>query len=136
MGVSIGQNKADVKFTVAKNYFVKNTFKNEEVVQKKIVSQKDFDEIFGMASLMGAEGKPTPIDFKKQFVIVVICKETNKATELQVLSLQKGKKNKLLLQFETKIGTEMTYVSQAFLIIVVDDKYKNQEIEFINAPAK
>jgi len=38
---------------------------------------------------MGAEGKPTTVDFSKQYVIAIIKPVTNKAVDLSVQSLTK-----------------------------------------------
>jgi hypothetical protein len=128
--ISFAQSKSDIPFIQAKNYFVKNSYKIEEIKQSKILSQKEFDEIFGMACLMGNEGKPTVIDFNKQFVIIVVNKETNNSTELVPISLKKEKKNKLIFDYQIKTGMEQSFVSQSCLIIIVDKKYKNYTIEF------
>ncbi len=130
--ISFAQNKTDIPFTQAKNYFVKNSYKKGDLKVNKILTQKEFDDIFGMACLMGNEGKPTPIDFKKQFVLVVINDETNVSTDLIPKSLKKEKKNKLIFEYETKIGKEQNYITQPCLIILVDKKYKNYGIELTN----
>jgi hypothetical protein len=130
ISISFAQSKSDIPFIQAKNYFVKNSYKSMEIKQSKILSQKEFDEIFGMACLMGNEGKPTPVDFNKQFVIIVVNKETNNSTELVPISLKKEKKNKLVFDYQIKTGKDQSFVSQACLIIIVDKKYKNYTIEF------
>jgi hypothetical protein len=128
--ISFAQSKSNIPFIQAKNYFVKNSYKMEEIKQSKILSQKEFDEIFGMACLMGNEGKPTVIDFNKQFVIIIVNKETNNSTELFPISLKKEKKNKLIFDYQIKTGMEQSFVSQSCLIIIVDKKYKNYTIDF------
>ncbi len=135
-GISYGQNKGDIKFTHAKNYFVKNSYKEGELRQYKILSQKEFDEIFGMACLMGNEGKPTTIDFKKQFVFAIICPETTISDELIPVNLKKENKNKLSFNYKTKIGSEQSYTSRPCIIIVIDKKYKNCEIAIKNQIVK
>ena len=63
---------ADVPFTEAKNYFVNNTVGEDKNGTLKIETQEAFNELFSPATTMGEGGKPTEIDFKKQFVIAVI----------------------------------------------------------------
>ena len=128
--ISFAQSKSDIPFVQAKNYFVKNSYKSGEIKQGKILSQKEFDELFGMACLMGNDGKPTPIDFNKQFVIILVNQETITSTDLTPISLKKEKKNKLVFNYEIKTGKEQSFVSQTCLIIIVDKKYKNYTIEF------
>ena len=55
--------KGEVPFEVAKNYF----FKNNQVIPEypKIVSEEEFNKLFGMATTMGEDGKPTAIDFTR-----------------------------------------------------------------------
>lgn len=53
----------EIAFEVAKNYF----FKNNQVIPEypKIVSEEEFNKLFGMATTMGEDGKPTAIDFTR-----------------------------------------------------------------------
>ena len=56
-----GENSNEVAFEVAKNYFFKN---NQEIPSSpKITTSEEFGKLFGMATTMGKEGKPTEIDF-------------------------------------------------------------------------
>jgi len=130
ISISFAQSKSNIPFIQAKNYFVKNSYKSKEIKQSKILSQKEFDEIFGMACLMGNDGKPTPVDFNKQFLIMVVYKETNISTDLIPISLKKEKKNKLVFDYQIKTGKEQSFVSQPCLIIIVDKKYKSYMIEY------
>ena len=59
-------NKGDISgiaFEIAKNYFFKN---NQEIPSSpKITTAEEFGKLFGMATTMGEDGKPTEIDFTK-----------------------------------------------------------------------
>ena len=121
--ISFSQTNSGIPFTQAKGYFVKNTFKPSSLKNCKIQSKEQFEEIFGMATVMGKDGKPTPIDFSKQFVIAVIQEETNRITELIPQSIKKIKKNKMEFHFEIKTGEEQTFSIIPCLVIVVDKKY-------------
>ena len=76
-------NKGDISgiaFEVAKNYFFKN---NQEIPSSpKITTAEEFGKLFGMATTMGEDGKPTEIDFTKQFVLAIVLPVTNLATEI------------------------------------------------------
>ncbi len=65
-------NSTEVPYQEAKNYFVKNTYGEEENANLKIETQELFDKIFGPAPVMGEGGKPTAIDFAKQYVVAYI----------------------------------------------------------------
>ena len=47
--------------------------KNDQVIPEypKITTEEEFNKLFGMATIMGKDGKPTAIDFTKQFVLGV-----------------------------------------------------------------
>lgn len=111
-----------VPYTVASNYFVKNTFKQGMLKNAKIESQQAFDQFFGAAPVMGDAGKPTAIDFSKQYAIAVIPAATNNATTLNATSLKQSGKN-ITLTYSYKEGAKQTYTSQPFLLLVVDKKY-------------
>ena len=70
----------EVAFEVAKNYFFKND--QEIPASPKITTSEEFGKLFGMATTMGKDGKPTEIDFTKQFVLAIVLPVTNLATEI------------------------------------------------------
>ena len=76
----------EVAFEVAKNYFFKND--QEIPASPKITTAEDFGKLFGMATTMGEEGKPTEIDFTKQFVLAIVLPVTNLATEINPTRLE------------------------------------------------
>jgi hypothetical protein len=110
-----------ISYVVAKNYFVKNSA--ETLLQPQIESQEQFDAIFGMAAFQGENGKPTAIDFSKQFVIAIIKPETNISTTLNAISLTKNKSKKLEFTYSVKKGDEQQYTIVPSLIIIVEKKY-------------
>ena len=69
-----------VAFEVAKNYFFKND--QEIPASPKITTAEEFGKLFGMATTIGEDGKPTEIDFTKQFVLAIVLPVTNLATEI------------------------------------------------------
>lgn len=119
---SITNAAINVPFTEAKNYFVKNTFKADSSTNIKIVTQQDFDAIFGMASTMNQDSKPTAIDFSKQYVIAVIQPVTDKATSLRVESLVR-KENNIVLNYSKNEGGKQSFTTRPFLLLIVDTIY-------------
>ncbi len=111
-----------ISYELAKNYFVKNTHKNEAVEELEITTQEQFDDIFGMAATMGEKGMPTKIDFSKQFVIAVIGIVTDKATDFTVDGLLKDGSD-ITFKYTEKVGKEMSYSIQPSLIVIVDKSY-------------
>lgn len=110
----------DVSFSVAQNYFVKNTVAQLE--SPKIESAEMFDSIFGMATTMGEDGKPTAIDFTTQYVIAVLKPETDLSTSLEPTSLQKNEAGELVLHYTFTTGDTQSYTSRPHFAIIVDKK--------------
>ena len=107
-----------VSFKTAENYFVKNTVK--EPVPVKITTQKEFDNYFGMAATMGENGKPTPIDFSKEYIIVADYADTNKQVEMTPVSLeQKG--GDLVFNYTVTEGEDAGFTSHPFLMLIVSN---------------
>ena len=123
--IVFGQSNPEIPFIEAKKYFVKNTYRYGSLKNPKIDSQKKFDEIFGVAMVMGND-KPTAIDFSKQYVIAVIEKETNKTTTLIAKSLVKNDKKKIIFEYQIKEGEEQSSSSVPCMLLVVDKKYKGK----------
>ncbi|PSK91516.1 hypothetical protein [Taibaiella chishuiensis] len=114
---------ADVPYTVAEGYFVKNTVKPGPLPAPRITTQQDFDNIFGAAAHMGKNGMPTAIDFAKQFVIAVVADETDMATELKPISLKKETGDQLVFTYETIKGAKQSYTIRPVLMVVVDNTH-------------
>lgn len=112
-----------VPYTEAKNYFVKNTYKSSEISVKKIVSQKEFEEIFGATATMGPNGMPTNIDFSKSYVVAIIGIETNKSTDFLVKNLAKEKDNVILFYSVKEVATENSYSILPVKILIVSKQY-------------
>ena len=115
----------EVAYEVAKNYFFKN---NQEIpASPKITTAEEFGKLFGMATTMGEEGKPTEIDFTKQFVLAIVLPVTEYATEIKPVKVtEKG--DSLLYTFEVKKGEKLTYSIQPVSIIILDKKYENKKV--------
>ena len=130
------QKKIDVPFIIAKNYFVNNTYKAGDLNNYKIVTEKQFSDFIGMATLIGPEGKPTKVDFSKKFVVIVVNPETDLPTKLTAEKLTLLGKNKLKFEYKTEIGKKATYTMTPFTMVIVDSKYKNRKIVLKTNTAK
>lgn len=108
----------DIPYQLAENYFVKNTVKKPD--NPKIETQEKFNEVFGMATTMGKSGKPTDIDFTKQYVIAVILPETDINTTVDPLSLQKNGKGEMTLTFKITARKKQTFTTVPNFAIIVD----------------
>ncbi len=115
-----GMSATNIDYTIAMNYFLRNDAKIPE--SPKITTREQFDSLFGMATTMGEKGKPTAIDFDKQFVIAVITNKTNVDTELLPLTLTKSG-GKLTFHYKHTEGEQLTYVMQPILLVIVDKKH-------------
>ena len=115
----------EVTFEVAKNYFFKNG--QEIPASPKVTTAEEFGKLFGMATTMGEDGKPTPIDFTKQFVLAIVLPVTDFATEINPQKVEE-KGDSLFYTFEVKKGEKQTYRIQPVSIIILDNKYENKEV--------
>ena len=113
----------NVPFTVAKNYFVKNTVKAGGLQNPKIETKENFDSIFGAATTMDKNGKPTEIDFSKYYAIAVIGDETDIATEMSPVTLQKNDKNEITLNYKVTKGSKQSFRIRPLLIVIADKIY-------------
>ena len=120
---------SNVTFEVAKNYF----FKNDQVIPEypKITTEEEFNKLFGMATTMGKDGKPTAIDFTKQFVLAIVLPVTDFATEINPVKVEE-KGDSLLYTYEVKSGEKQSFRIQPVSIIVLDKKYENKRVVLVN----
>lgn len=115
----------EVAFVEAHNYF----FKNDQHIpgNVKITNEEEFNKLFGMAAVMGENGKPTAIDFSKQMVLAIVLPQTEQATEITPVKLEM-KHDTLYYTYDVKTGEMQTYTIQPMSIIIVDKKYENNEV--------
>jgi hypothetical protein len=73
-----------------------------------------------MATTMGKDGKPTEIDFAKQYVIAVILPETDLMTTVEPVSLQKNETGEITLTYKSVVGQKQTFTTMPNFAIIVD----------------
>lgn len=61
------QPQSELPYTRMRNYYVRNDA--ELPVEGKIDDRATFESLFGMATLMGTDGQPTPVDWDGEFVL-------------------------------------------------------------------
>ncbi len=115
----------EVFFEIARNYF----FHNDQDIpaSPKITKAEDFGQLFGMATFAGEEGKPTAIDFAKQFVLVIILPVTDIDTEIIPAKVVK-KDDSLFYTYKIKTGEKQSFSSQPLSIITLDKRYEDKEV--------
>jgi len=117
-----------IPYAEAHHYF----FRNDATIPESpvITTQEQFDSLFGMATTMGEGGKPTAIDFTKQFVIVVVVPATDIETELRPVSLTKNDDH-LTFTYQCRQGEKISYTMQPLLLIVVDKANETPNVNLV-----
>lgn len=110
---------AKVAFIPVQNYFVKNNLKSP--VPNKITTLEEFEKFFGTATTQWY-GKPTEVNFEKEFVIVVALPETDEQTTMRPIKVFQGKNN-LEFCYTIEKGEKLTYKILPFVMVKVDKKY-------------
>ena len=114
-----------VPYTIAENYFIRNTVK--DTVPGKITTKADFDRYFGMAATMGKHGQPTPVDFARQYAIVVDLPDTKMNTDVRAISLIRHQAD-IIFSYKVSKGEKMHYAIRPFLMLIVDNQYSGNLI--------
>ena len=122
------QNASPIAFTEVNNYFVKNNSVPQKLLRKVINTEGEFRAIFGEAAVMGSNGQPTPINFKRQFVLAVVSPVTDTDTQMYPLSvLQNG--NAIIFNYKVDKGSKMSYSICPFTAVVLDRPATNSSYE-------
>lgn len=111
-----------IPFEKADRYFVKNTVAEGLIEIPMIASQAKFNEYFGTAPVMGKKGNPTVIDFKKEFVIAIINRSTEKIPKTNIDGLTK-KDGVTTLAYTIQDDNLGSSFRDCF-ILIVQNKYK------------
>jgi hypothetical protein len=115
----------DIPYKEATNYFVKNTYKDGDLVQQKISSQSELDKILGLGMTMGENGEKSRIDFSKEYAIVVIGELTNKDNNINIISLKKRNEH-IILTYKKSEGDTQTYYMRPVKVILIDNKFQGE----------
>ena len=121
----------EVPYTKLERYFFRNDA--EIPTNPKIDTREQFDNLFGMAAVMGPNGRPTEVDFTKQFVIAVVLPITNQAVEIEAerLLYYKDLLGGTNLDFQYSIDRdeeERSFSIQPLLLIAVDRQYEAENV--------
>ena len=116
---------SDVPYTELDHYYFKN---GQDIPgNPKIDTEEAFASLFGMAPVMGESGKPTPIDFSKEFVIAVVCPVTEYHTELDPESLRM-ENGELVFTYTEAVGEKQSWSMQPILLVKVSRKYETETV--------
>ncbi len=119
---SKGKVVAHVPYKTVDNYFVRNDVEGTPPVTIK--ASDEFERYFGMAATMGPDGRPTDVDFNKNYVICVALPPTDLDTDLSVESLSEAREGKLILRYAIRRGERRSYSIRPLLLLMVDKKYE------------
>ncbi|MEJ5048413.1 hypothetical protein WH221_01170 [Chryseobacterium culicis] len=108
-------------YKIADNYFVKNNYDIRGFTEKVISTENEFNQIFDMASFMGKNRKPTPIDFSREKVVVLLHPATNRSVELIPLKLEENEKMQAVYYYKLRTGEQSSFETKPKLIIIVSN---------------
>ena len=115
----------DIPYTIANRYFVSNTYNDGDLKNPKITTAEQFDEFFGMATVMGPDGQPTPIDFSRQYVLSVISALSDRDARISPVSL-KHRADTIVFSYKITGGEKSTVTTRPVLLIIVDNKFQGE----------
>jgi len=72
---------------------------------------------------MNKDGKPTAIDFTKEYVIAVVLPKSDIATTIIPVSLKKEKDNGILFNYQIESGSKQSFISKPVLLLIINKKY-------------
>ena len=85
-----------------------------------------FTDIQVASSKLPAENIPTSIDFNNEFLIPIVLKETNLATEIQITSITSLQNGTIVINYKIIKGEVLSYNMKPFKGIILGKKYKGK----------
>lgn len=116
-------------FTPVKNYFVNNTIDSSGVFI--VNSNETCSALFGFATVMGPNGKPTEYNAETQTLLAYILPETDTATDIIPVRVERIDSN--TLQFCCRItrgDSAMSYRIRPFSAVIIE-KQAQQNVRFL-----
>lgn len=89
-----------------------------------VTSREEFDRQFGEAAVMGKDGQPTPVNFRREVVLAIVLPETNRTTEIDSVELTETARGQLTLSYAVHYGSRRSYFTQPMRLFAVSSKYK------------
>ena len=131
------QNAKDVSFEKLNNYFIRNDAPVPEnvCIDVRVDTREAFDEMFGVARVMGKGGEPTPVDFSCETVIAVVNPVTDTYTELEPVSLVKEGKS-LVFTYLEKTGEKQEWSMRPLLMVKVKRTDDPGEVRLVKQQEK
>lgn len=123
------QDGGTVKYTVLRNYFHNNDAPLPS--SPLITTQQEFDAQFGMAAFMGKDGQPTRVNFKRQAVMAIVLPVTNRATDIDSVSITVTGDRQLTLAYTVHEGLEQGYSTQPIQLMAIDKRYRGYEVNVV-----
>ena len=108
-----------IGYTELQNYFVLNTVEHKKPLRLVIDDQATFDRYFGAAAVMGKNGQPTRVDFRKQFVLAVVLPVTNRATVVIPGEISQVD-NTVIFNYMVRKGAKQSYQVTPFAAVAID----------------
>lgn len=94
-----------------------------------VTTQADFDHLFSPAAVMGNDGEPTAVNFRKQAVLAIVLPVTNRCTEISAVTVTEVAKNRLRLAYTVHYGERQSYTTQPIRLLAVDGRYRKATVD-------
>jgi len=114
-----------IDYRIADRYFLRNDAKFPD--DPIVTTQAQFDSLFHSAPLMGENGRPTKIDFEREFVIGISLPETN--DETQIVPGEMTMDDDILnLNYAVNVGEHnRSFSIKPLVLLIVERKYLPEE---------
>ncbi len=114
-----------IAYRIADRYFLRNDVKFPD--DPIVTTQAQFDSLFHCAPVMGEDGKPTKIDFQREFVIGISLPETNDETSI-VPGEMTMDDDILNLNYAVNVGEHnRSFSIKPLVLLIVERKYLPEE---------
>lgn len=129
MGQAATKNYGPVSYTVLHRYFHNNDAPMP--ASPLITTREEFDAQFGMATVMGEGGQPTPVNFRKQVVLAIVLPVTEKATTIDSVTVSQTSADELTLAYTVHEGFDNGYSIQPVYLLSIDRRYRNCKVRVV-----
>jgi len=111
------------------NYFVRNDVDCSKLQKLIFDNKQDFESYFGEAAVMGTDGTPTSVNWRKQYVIAVILPQTTRSTTVTPVDVKQNG-NSVVFNYRVTRGEKNSYSLVPFTAVALDKPATPQGLEF------
>lgn len=116
-------NSKEIPYQELHHYFVGNDYADQDLHAVVMRKRTEFDRILHPAATMGKDGMPTPVDFEKNYVVALVGKTTEHASEITIEKVS-ASSGEIIIHARHHEGNLQTFSIRPLRLIAIGNAFR------------